>query len=145
LPATCDPPADGVALKPMDRAAAAACSPSTTRTLAARLTSGGQPDPTFDGDGFAVRYTGVDNPSDAAFAGRGRPVILETVDRDDPTSSNFSGAASAALLVRLTADGAPDPAFGPGGGLTLPDAGLGSFRPVSGMAVNAIARTPTER
>jgi uncharacterized delta-60 repeat protein len=89
-----------------------------------RLTSGGAPDGSFGGGGFAYapagRSTTTGNPIGAygvVFAGKGD--IIATGDFED------NGVASAALWA-FTAAGSLDPAFGAGGTTITPMAGTPS-------------------
>ena len=81
--------------------------PAAGEGVLVRLTAGGDPDPTFDGDGFwRADQVGADLLNAVRVDGQGR-IVLATAREQNPLEGT--------RLVRLNADGSPDPAFGTDG------------------------------
>jgi uncharacterized delta-60 repeat protein len=76
-----------------------------------RLTSAGQPDPTFGTNGLAINLSGNDARAGAVVVQPDRKIVL-----GGHYNKDF-------LLVRLLENGSPDPSFGTNGGYTLTDMG----------------------
>ena len=106
-------------------------STSTTELFLARMTADGQLDPAFDGDGVATP-AGVADGSYVSVSGAD-----VQADGKILLAGYFGGGGG---LVRLTADGQPDPTFGAGGFVHLAGSTYESFSGYeTGLAVRALA------